>query len=663
MCGIVGVLGRNGAGPLDLKRSLSLIAHRGPDGEGQWHEAISDGAAISLGHRRLSIIDLSNAASQPMADHSGRWQLVFNGEIYNYIEVRNELQQLGARFRTASDSEVILEAYKRWGRECLSRLNGMFALAIWDREERRLFCARDRYGEKPFLFVAKPAFFAFGSEYKALLVLPGVASGHDEFRLLRAACNPSTGLDADRQTVFDDIQQLLPGEALEFGLEDTEPRIWRYYEPRFDESRAKAADADLFAEFRELLIDSVRLRMRSDVTVGSCLSGGLDSSSIVCIARQLLGDDAPYETFTGVFPGTVADEGPFADAVVAATGVSNHRVEPTVDRFLDELPRFMWHNELPVGGASQFAQWCVYGLANQHGVIVLLDGQGSDEVLGGYETYFAQYVQSLQANGDHGRLQRELPEIIARYPTALGATGRGLRDRLPFRVRHAAANRLGIGTSIQYAIKPSVAQEVLRLNAREPVEGFHPLSSALAQDSFGRFLTTLLRYGDRNSMAHSREVRLPFCDHRIADFALSMPPHMLMGEVQNKRLLRESMRGLLPEAIRTRWKKQGFNPPQDDWFRSQRFLAVAGEMFATPSFRQSPYWIPKAWDRMLARARKGERGLGWTLWQPFIVEVWRKHFLEEIRRVATSPLLPPTQQASGLVAGNSLSNALPLTAQ
>ena len=644
MCGIVGIINRTGSGPnggpRDLSRALSLLAHRGPDGHDQWHETLDGGIAVSLGHRRLSIIDLSDAATQPMADVSGRYRLTFNGEIYNYIELRAELKQLGATFRTASDSEVILEAYKAWGHDCLNRFNGMFAFAIYDRRDRRLFAARDRYGEKPFLYAAAPKFFAFASEYKVLLEMPGVSRAFDEFCLLQAATNPSTGLDADRQTVFNDIAQLLPGEALEIDADGATPRVWRYYAPRADRTRHTASEADIFSEFGALLTDAVRLRMRSDVKVGSCLSGGLDSSAIVCIARRLLGDDADYHTFTGVFPGTAADETRFADQVIAATGVANHQVEPTVDRLCDELPRFLWHNELPVGGSSQFAQWCVFGLAKQHGFTVLLDGQGSDEILGGYETYYGLYVKSLEETGDHARLARERPLIEARYPGSLAGVTPSLQDRLPFRLRHLLANQLGRGTSLLYGIKPDVAERLTKLSERRRLDGFHTLSSALAQDSFGRFLTTLLRYGDRNSMAHSREVRLPFCDYRIADFALSLPPHMLMGDVQTKRLLRESMRGILPEGIRTRWNKQGFNPPQDLWFQSPRLLALVRETLSSTSFRQSPYWLPATWDRLVDRVEGGETGLGWTVWQPFIIEAWRQHFLGQLEPATTSQPAP-----------------------
>ncbi|MBU3889581.1 MULTISPECIES: asparagine synthase (glutamine-hydrolyzing) [Methylosinus] len=629
MCGIAGIIRRGGHDREDMSRMLDLMGHRGPDGHDQWQEAILDGPRVTLGHRRLAIIDLSQAATQPMADVSGRYILTFNGEIYNYLELRAELVRSGARFRTDSDSEVILEAYKQSGNDCVSRFNGMFAFAIYDRLRKRLFCARDRYGEKPFLFCSKPSFFAFASEYKALLAQAEVSARYDEFRLIRAGYNPSTGLDADRQTTFDDIQQLRPGEALEIDCRDFTHRIWRYYEPRFDPSRWNGKEEDAFAEFRELLIDSVRLRLWSDVTVGSCLSGGLDSSAIVCIARRLLGDDAPYETFTGVFPGTYADEKRFADEVIAKTGVGNHVVEPTCERFIAELPRFVWLNELPVGTSSQFAQWCVFELAAQHGVTVLLDGQGSDELLGGYPSYYSLYVESLTEIGDHARLDDEIIRIDERYPSARDKPLRRLRDSLPFSWRHAFANRTGTGSSILYGLSPDVAAQSLKLSERERLAGFNPLSSALAEDSFGRFLTTLLRYGDRNSMAHSREVRLPFCDHRLADLALSLPPHLLMGEIQTKRLLRESMRGILPEPIRTRWAKRGFLPPQELWFKSARMRAIVRDTLSSSSFRESPYWTASWWNSLLDRIDRGDWALGWTAWQPFMIESWKRHFVAE----------------------------------
>ncbi|MEJ5207447.1 MAG: asparagine synthase (glutamine-hydrolyzing) [Burkholderiaceae bacterium] len=630
MCGIAGIIGS----PVDscvLGAMLDAEIHRGPDGYGVWEMVLDQDKHILLGHRRLSILDLSDAGAQPMRDASGDFVLTYNGEIYNYLEVRAELVALGAVFRSHTDTEVLLEAYKRWGTDCLQRFNGMFAFVLYDRLRGVLFCARDRYGEKPFLFGVGRDFFAFASEYKALLQHPGLSLDYDELRLVRAAYRPSTGLDGDRQTVFNDVQQLLPGEAMEVDVRTLKRRIWQYWALQPGSGGVVLDEREVFTHFRELLVDAVRLRMRSDVPVGSCLSGGLDSSAIVCIARQLLGQDADYHTFTGRFPGTAADEWVYASQVVDATGVHSHVVEPTVDGFIAELPTFVWYNELPVGSSSQYAQWNVFRLASQHGVTVLLDGQGADETLGGYEQYFARYVEALREQGDSRRLARELPRIRERYPLALVPPARALRDRLPFRVRHVLSNRLGIGTSLLYGLRPGLAHQVANDAALPRLSSFNPLASALAQDTFGRYLTTLLRYGDRNSMAHSREVRLPFCDHRIAEFVASLPPHLLMGEIQTKRLLRESMRGILPEGIRTRWNKQGFRPPQDLWFQSPALLAQVRDIFNSAAFRDSPYWIAGWWQRALGRVEQGELGLGWTLWHPFMVEQWKLHFLEPLR--------------------------------
>jgi asparagine synthase (glutamine-hydrolysing) len=624
MCGIIGIIGKEGAADIDAVRSgMELMSHRGPDGEGVWSSL--DGRCV-LGHRRLAIIDLSDAAAQPMTDASGQFVITYNGEIYNYLEVRAELKRLGAAFRAQSDTEVILEAYKVWGVECLLRFNGMFAFALYDQPKGQLFCARDRYGEKPFLFTANKDFFAFASEYKALLQVPGVSAEYDEFRMLRGLHNASMGLDADRQTVFQDIQQLLPSEAMTVDLKTLGRRVWRYWDVQPNGDYARLSEPEAFALFRDLLTDSVRLRMRSDVPVGSCLSGGLDSSAIVCLVRKVIHPEGEYHTFTGRFPGTWADEWAYAEQVIQETGVTAHVAEPSPGAFAEELPRFMWYNELPVGSSSQYAQWCVFRLAKKHGITVLLDGQGSDELLGGYEQYFQLYVAALKEMGQSERLERELPMIRERYPLALVPSARALRDRLPFAVRRWLSKHLGMGTNLLYGLKPDVARRVAVENRRERVARFNALSSALYQDSFGMFLTTLLRYGDRNSMAHSREVRLPFCDHRLAELALSVPPQHLMGEAQTKRLLREAMRGMLPEGIRTRWNKQGFRPPQETWFQG-KLLTMAEDLLHSASFNQSNLWDAPWWHKALKRLRNGESQLGWVLWQPFIGEAWKRDFL------------------------------------
>jgi asparagine synthase (glutamine-hydrolysing) len=604
-------------------------AHRGPDGEGMWES--SDGR-VRLGHRRLAILDLSDRGRQPMEDASGQFVLTFNGEIYNYIELRAELQCLGARFRSDSDTEVIIEAYKAWGESCLSRFNGMFGFALYDRVRGVLFCARDRYGEKPFLFAAEPNRFAFASEYKALFTLPNLSREYDEFRMIRGLHNASVGLDGDRQTVFRGIQQLLPSEAMTVNICTLETRIWRYWDVEPEDDYARLSQPDAVDLFRELLTDAVRIRMRSDVPVGSCLSGGLDSSAIVSLVRKVIHPEGDYHTFTGRFPGTTADEWTYAEQIVRDSRVVSHVIEPTPEGFASELPEFISSSELPVGSSSQYAQYCVFRLAKQQGITVLLDGQGADELLGGYEQYFQFYVAALSARGETARLKRELPQIQQRYPLALVPAARAWRERVPFTLRQRLSRWLGSGTNLLYGLKPEVARRVAVESHRNSVERFNALSGALYQDSFGMYLTTLLRYGDRNSMAHSREVRLPFCDYRLAELALSLPPGQLMGDAQTKGLLRESMRGILPESVRARWNKQGFRPPQETWFRG-RLLTIAEDLLHSRSFCESEYWDPPWWHQALERMKRGETQLGWTIWQPFIGEAWKRHFVGSCTRV------------------------------
>lgn len=630
MCGIIGIVAAEATVNTQAVRvGLGLMAHRGPDGEAVW--ASKSGRCV-LGHRRLAIIDLSPTAAQPMADASGRYVIILNGELYNYLEVRSELRNAGAAFRTESDTEVILEAYKAWGKHCLSRFNGMFAFAIYDSNTETLFCARDRYGEKPFLFSAQADVFAFASEYKALLALRGVSAELDELRLVRAAQNSACGLDGERETVFRGIHQLLPAEALTLDTRTLKVRTWRYWDVETDPQLSTLPDVEIVARFRALLKDSIRLRMRADVPVGSCLSGGLDSGSIVCLARELLGQSAEYHTFTGRFPGTPADEWDYATSLIERMRVKSHAVEPTPERLALELPEFLWFNELPVGSSSQYAQYCVFRLAKEHGVTVLLDGQGADELLGGYEQYFGRYVESLVEVGDHARLNLELSQIRSRYPLALAPRSRALRDRLPFGLRRWLAHKLDRGTSLLFGLKPDVAAKVVSENAFARDRRFNPLTSALYQESFGRYLTTLLRYGDRNSMAHSREVRLPFCDHRLADFVFSLPPCALMGDAQTKRLLRETMRGVLPEVVRTRWNKQGFLPPQAMWFGGPLLEAVR-EVLHSVTFSSSAVWDSHWWHYALRRLEAGETTLAWSLWHPFIAEMWKIHFLKRVEAV------------------------------
>ncbi|CUW38111.1 Putative Asparagine synthetase [Magnetospirillum sp. XM-1] len=626
MCGIAGIIADRPVNTGAVEAMTDRLVHRGPDDGGLWS---SGGGHAVLGHRRLSILDTSPAGRQPM-ERDGL-VIVFNGEIYNFVELRAELAALGEAFHGGSDTEVVLAAYGRWGADCFGRFNGMFAMAILDTRRRIMVCARDRFGEKPFLFAARPGLFAFASEYKALLALSEVDRAFSLLPLLRFAHRPATGLDDERATLFPAILQLLPGERLTLDLDGLNYRIDRFWTLERDSALAGIGMDEAAARFRDLLRDSVRLRLRSDVPVGSCLSGGLDSGSIIMLARGLLGEDASYHVFTGRFPGTRADEWEFARHTAEAAGAAVHQVEPTAAGLLADLPDFLWANELPVGSASQYAQYCVFRLAREQGVTVLLDGQGADEILGGYEQYFARYLAGLPM----GERRGEEAAIRARYPGALDSPRQAFSKALPPRLRHWLACRSGGGSDLLFGLTSDLAVQVAEANASPlPSVGWSPLAAELMRDSFSTHLPVLLRYGDRNSMAHSREVRLPFCDHRIAEFALSLDPRLLMGDAQTKRLLREAMKGILPEPVRTRWNKQGFLPPQDAWF-AQGLVDEAERVIEDPSFAAAGCWNVGWWRGAVRRFRAGQTHLGWVLWRPLMVESWRRCFLGRIAKEAS----------------------------
>ncbi len=625
MCGIAGIVGLAPVNADAVRAMTALMAHRGPDGDGIWK---SEDGRVCLGNRRLAILDLSAEAGQPMRSADGALAITYNGELYNYLELRQKLKGEGASFRTDSDTEVVIEAYRRWGESCLDEFNGMFAFAIVDSRRDVLFCARDRFGEKPFVFVERLGMFAFASEYKALFALEGIGVDVDDVRLFRFLRDPSRGLDHARETVFRGVHQLMPAEKLTLSLRDLTWTAGRYWTGEARADVGDLAEADAAAQFRELLTDAVRIRLRSDVPVGSCLSGGLDSSAIACVARRLIGDDRPYHVFTGRFPGSAADEGRWAGTVVEATAAAQHETNPDAAAFAAEAERFVWFNELPVDSASQYAQWRVFGLAADNGVTVLLDGQGADEVLGGYEQYFAPYMRSRRRLVGAADADAEERAIRARYPLAFATADQGWKRRAPGWLRWMAARLSGRGSDILFGARLAFAADV---GAGLDAPADETLRDALRRDACNGFLTSLLRYGDRNSMAHSREVRLPFCDHRIAEFAFGLPERLIMGNAETKHLLREAMRGILPEAVRTRWDKQGFLPPHADWLRDG-LRPLAEEVFASPSFAASPMWDAAWWRRAVRRLAGGEDALAVTIWKPLIAELWRRGFVERAAR-------------------------------
>jgi asparagine synthase (glutamine-hydrolysing) len=588
MCGIVGLLAPEGLERYraSLQAASDVAAYRGPDGEGfvaldsdarhavrvrrldEPGAADLAGRTLALGHRRLSIIDLSENAAQPMADRSGSCWLAFNGEIYNYLEIARELEREGASFRTASDTEVLLEAYRAWGERCVERFVGMWAFAIADARTRTLFCSRDRFGIKPLHYHSGGGRFAFGSEVKQLLELPFVARRPHagavyDFLVYGAVDHSGNGF-------FEGIRKLPPGHNLTVDLRTGVVREERYYAPAIAAGSARVDSLGAARELRRLLDESVRLHLRSDVEVGSCLSGGLDSSSIVGLIHDRLlaeGRHGIQRTFTSHFAEPDADELAYAEAVIARTGVRAATICPTVEELARELPRIVWHQEEPFGSTSIFAQWKVFELVARNGVKVVLDGQGADEMLGGYLGLFPTFLDELGAQGRYGRLIWEAWRFGQRQGLGAAAIARSVRAA----TRRPAVGGVPAAAEVPDWLDPALASaeaarsEARRLRAERPFGDRAPFSNQLAQMTLAGNLPGLLRYEDRNSMARSVEARVPFLDHRLVEFCLRLPATVKIRDGWTKWPLREGMKGTLPEVVRRRSTKLGFATPHARW--------------------------------------------------------------------------------------------------
>jgi asparagine synthase (glutamine-hydrolysing) len=552
MCGIAGLVYDQGA-PDDaaaaVRRMIALQRHRGPDGAGFY-----DGTGVSLGHCRLAIIDLSDMGRQPMADPTGRYWITFNGEIYNYLELAAELRRRGHRFRGQSDTEVLLAAYCQWGEGCLERLRGMFAFAIWDEVERRLFAARDRLGIKPFHYWTDGrGRLAFASELKALLAFLPQRRANQRLAGQFLAWNL---LDHEAaETMVSAIRRLPPAHSLTWrpGVPIVTRRYWDF-DVNDELETPPAARVALLSDFRQRFAESVSLHLRSDVPVGTCLSGGLDSSSIVCaVSAELRRRGAWREdwqhTFSACFEEPRLDERPYIAAVAAATGCRTHFVFPSGEQLRDELEAWLWHQEEPVGGLGVYSQFCVARLARQQGIKVLLDGQGADEQLAGYRKFILVYLRQLLGARRYARALREAAAFFG-SPEIL-------------RTSHLMAGRRYLFKAV-----PEVAwlwPDGDAPERPEPLGLGASLGRRLKADLVQFSLPVLLRYEDRNTMAFGVESRVPFVDHVLVEWLATLPADMRLSGGWTKRILREALADLLPERVRKRKSKLGFATPESAW--------------------------------------------------------------------------------------------------
>jgi asparagine synthase (glutamine-hydrolysing) len=613
MCGIAGTVGAPPDRSL-LEGMAATMVKRGPDGQGVWMDERAGLAAT-----RLAVIDLHVRSNQPL--HLGSLHLVFNGEIYNYRELRVELRQLGHAFETEGDAEVLLHAWAEWGAVALERLNGMFAFAIWDGAAERLWLASDPFGEKPLYYALRGDRIVFASEIKALLQDPSISANADAGALagyLVLDASPTTD-----KSFFAGIERLPAAQLLAFS--GGRAAVRRYWVPAVAETPARYEDA--VETLRELLLDSIRLRLRSDVPVGTSLSGGIDSSTVVMLSSELAGDHTRH-AFTAHFPGFERDEWGFASEVAQRAGVvQHHAIQPTVHEVIDDLPQLVLDHEEPVGSLSIYAQWCVMKKAKSAGVTVLLDGQGGDEFFGGYT---ATVGWLLRSSG--------LPTLVREAAADRACAWRVVEslafDYLPTRLRRVHRRRIA---------SPYTSDDLVAAAAQAPIQPHVPwfsdgssLRRQLVTQSFETSLPPLLRYADRSSMAWSREVRLPYLDRRVAEFGLSLPATFLYRNGVSKRILRDVGRGHVPDSILARRDKVGFEPPSKAWLNDQGFRNLIGDILLDTRAKARGLYDTSAIEADLRHGPwRDIRGI----WRALNTELW----LRELVETRPSAELPKSQ--------------------
>jgi asparagine synthase (glutamine-hydrolysing) len=651
MCGILGVYGA-GKGKVDqaiFDHALGLLHHRGPDGSRTW-----SGGNVILGHARLAIVDLSAEASQPMEDLSSRYHIVHNGEIYNYKELREELEKSGAVFHTRSDTEVILEAYKCWGVKCQEHFNGMWAFAIYDREKDELFLSRDRYGVKPIYYASLEDTLVFASEMKALLDL-GVDSEPDWSEVNRFLQEWSNG--TGENTPFKNIRQLPAGHYVLITLSGQRLVRWWYIAERLVEVPKRFRERVEY--FRELFEDAVRLRLRNDVDTGVTLSGGMDSGSIYGAARKLsmldrvhtatTGEKKNFRVFTLSYPGSALDEYKWVDQNLRfwLDETPPEVICPSVNAFPDTVDEIIWRQEIPRWTIAVMIYDQLYQRIASTGTKVVLEGHRGDELFGGYREEIRQAVHTYAAHGNLLRAWRsslclrDMLNLTSEEPS-LKAWKIFLQALPGKNLLAAGASRAGLhfrkerGESIFTArtryFRPPIVDAAPMIHP-ESVSSFSPYLQSLYLQFTQRYLPTMIQVFDRAAMTHSVESRLPFLDHRIVQYAFSLPDEDKVKR-RTKVIVRQAAKEWLPEGVRNRRVKTGYNTPDSEWFESPVIYNYMRDIFNSRDALQSELFDGKLVAGDLERLREN----GYTrrdavrIWRVFNIYKWNRLVVEPYRR-------------------------------
>jgi asparagine synthase (glutamine-hydrolysing) len=605
MCGIAGIITGDQDTPsaTTLKGMSDRIAHRGPDDSGLY-----TAPGVGLAHRRLSIIDLSVQGHQPMSNMDGSVWITYNGEIFNFEEIADGLRKKGHEFKSRSDTEVIVHAYEEYGFDCLDKLNGMFAFALWDSRRRRLFAARDRLGVKPFYYHFDGSCLIFGSEIKAILCHPRISTipNPDAIRQFLLF-----GHSISDKTWYQGIKQLPPGSYLV--LENGNLVVREYWRIRFDVDYERKFEC-VAEELRAALQSAVRLHLRSDVPVGAHLSGGIDSSSVVALMSRELKISIP--TFSAAF----SDEGELDERVYSRLvsrefRTQHHEVVPTSDDLPRLLPTLLWHLDEPVIGAAILPMYRVCDLIKRSGIKVVCGGQGADELFGGYRPFFVGAARNLMRSL-HGDLPLAPLTEIARLPQYLVRGGAVARRLGRGRKRGKRRSWLRHGEDLH----AEMAERWTMASSTDVVSGSFEEMSYM---NLKYYLPGLLQQEDRMSMAWSIESRVPFLDYRLVELATRIPSWFKIRRGVLKSVLRESMRGIVPNAILDRRGKMGYPTPSGRWFSGE----LAG--YIRKILVSAPLLCAEVVDRdtvvaMVEDHISGVAGHGDNLWKILNLELWMR---------------------------------------
>ena len=623
MCGIAGfVAPAHGSGHQSaLRRALSALRHRGPDNEGvcippdqRWP------GAVGLANCRLAILDLSPGGHQPMVSADGRWTLVYNGEIYNYRELRADLERLGHRFRSHSDTEVLVEGFAEWGPSVLPRLVGMFALAIHDRVSQRVILARDPLGIKPLYYALVGDALVFASEIPALLEFPGLSRAVDPLHYHDFLIRGNT--DFGGGTLFADIRQLGAAHYLEVQVSD--PRALapiRYWEVDLDRQLTCSFD-EAAVLVRDAFLESMELHLRSDVPLGFALSGGIDSSAVVMAARHLLGRGTELHAFSFIPDDPRIDEEPHIDAVIRAAGAVGHKLRLAPEELRRDIERLSAVQAEPFASPVIYAQYRVFGLADAAGVKVVLGGQGADEILAGYDRYFPARLASLLRQGKWSSMLRALRSPVTPYP---GGAAAALRSAVALAVPGAVAGPL----RRRRASKGWLDEAWFAERGVHPAQPWTPqgrrvLREMLAFNLAESKVQALLRYEDRSAMAFSVENRVPFLSPTLVQLLFSLPEeYLIAADGTRKAVFRRAMRGLVPDTILDRRDKIGFSVPMARWFDALRpwIAERLDHVGGLPGLRSAD--IARQWRAVQARDPSADQ---WLVWRCVSLSTWAERF-------------------------------------